>query len=198
MVQLQIYCKISTLDMATNATDRLLKLIHGYCRLGSGNMNIIDGIIGIILEFHQIAKWSNSDEHKGSGIELKEDDSKAVCVDESNESSVRAAFSIERGEIISWELECYQPRDNCYFYGVIPSKQGYDFNECPAYNNLKDCYGIDDYQDIIYLGKGGTNSLGHFAKPGLPVDKVFVLRMTADWTDKQCKLSIFYQGKKNE
>ena len=38
--------------------DRILSLIYGYCRMESNGMNIIDGIVDIIYEFHQIATWS--------------------------------------------------------------------------------------------------------------------------------------------
>ena len=185
--------------MAQKASNKLLSLIHGYCRIESNNMNIIDGIIYIIFEYHRIAIWSNK--YKGKSIQLFEDDCKAMCVDKRRQShSVRADFSIERGQIVSWELECKQTCWNYYFYGVVSSKQQ-DFDGCPGYGHIKDAYGIDDMAQRIYLGNRSVYSNSDrvevkWNKPKLPDDKVFTLKMTADWRDKQCKLIIFYKGKK--
>ena len=65
--------------MAQSVNERLLRLISGYCRIQSVNMNIIDGIIRIIYEYNQIATWSK--EFKGDSIELSQDDTKATCVE---------------------------------------------------------------------------------------------------------------------
>ena len=188
--------------MAHKASKKLLSLIHGYCRIESKNMNIIDGIIAIIFEYHQIATWSNM--FKGESIELTEDDSKAVCIDRNKEArSVRANFSINRGQIISWELECYQTNVNSYFYGVVSSKQQ-DFDGCPNYDKEKfeDPYGIDDCEDGIYLGSDRVYSNfeesvdATWYKPRLPEREVFTLKIIADWKDRRCKLTFFYEGKK--
>ena len=186
--------------MSNNYSTKLLELIHGYCRIATNNMNIIDGIIAIIFEYHQIATWSK--EFKGKCMELLEDDCKAMVKEiPSIAPTVRADFGIERGEIISWELECYQPVSSCYFYGVIMSKVE-DFNGCPAGGQILNAYGIDDAEDTIYLGEterwtdneGDVDQKWH--KPALPSHEVFILKFTADWREKQCKLSIFYDGKK--
>ena len=157
-------------------------------------MNIVDEIIAIIFEYQQIAKWSKT--HKGESIKLSEDGSKAVCVGPSEAHSVRADFPIERGQITSWELECYQTNSSCYFYGVVSSKEREDnFGVCPAGDGIESAFGVDDYFNGIYLGGGYTNS--KWDKPRFQVGKVFTLKMTADWKDrKQCKLTVFYQGKK--
>ena len=160
-------------------------------------MNIIDGIIWIIFEYQRNAK--------GEFIELSEDDSKAICMNiVKAPGTVRADFSINRGQVASWELTCFEPSGNCYFYGVVSSKQT-AFNDNPFDGGVRDAYGIDDWCYGIYEGAKRIYMLdSHYLatylawnKPSLPVREVFVLRMIADWTDhKQCKLSIFYQGKK--
>lgn len=105
-------------------------MIAGYCRLESQNMNIIDGIIDIIFEYQKLLKWSNI--FKGKTIELSEDDSKATCTgydDLSAEiNSVRTEGPIQRGQWVSWELECEIKTENC---GVVSSKVT-DFRRCPA------------------------------------------------------------------
>ena len=110
-----------------SAKNRLLSLIAGYCRIQSNGMNIIDGIITIIYEYHKIATWSK--EFKGDSIELMEDDTKAICKRRPEGQSIRADLSIEQGQSVSWELESYQSHFRCYFYGVISSKQNqFDLN----------------------------------------------------------------------
>ena len=129
-----------------------MKLIHAYCcRIESNGMNIVDGIISIIYEYHRHATWSK--EFKGEGLKLTEDDTKVMCIDVNNEGhSIRADFHIERGDVVSWTLQCYQTYSNGYFYGVISSKEQ-DFNTCPAYlSGLKNAYGVDDWRNIIYVG----------------------------------------------
>ena len=186
--------------MAQKARDKLTKLIEGYCRIESNNMNIIEGIISIIFEYHRIATWSNK--FKGSSIELTESDSKAMCTGSNGEShSVRADFSIERGQIISWELESFQSSHNCYFYGVV-SSENKEFNGCPRYGKIKCAFGIDDSEDTLQLGEKAVNTSYSpqidvkWHKPSLARNEVFTLKFTADWTEKQCKLLIFYQGEK--
>ena len=83
--------------------DKNYKLISGYCRIESNDMNIIDGIILIIFEYCKVAKWSNV--YKGSYIKLLDDDTKAKCVEDAGHS-VRADLFVTKGKIISWELEC--------------------------------------------------------------------------------------------
>ena len=65
--------------MSLSVERRNLLTISGYCRTESNDMNVIDGIILIIIEYYKSAKWSRI--HKGQGIELSEDDSKATCID---------------------------------------------------------------------------------------------------------------------
>ena len=183
--------------MAQRAKARLLKLIHGYCRIESDNMTIVDGIMRIIYEYHRIATWSNV--YKGTNIELSEDDTKAECTQGSGHS-IRADFCINRGAMISWRLECYTSSAWCYFYGVISSKQE-NFNECPDSGELNDCYGVDDDINMIYQGAEAIdieyeNGKPIWCKPQFPEEEVFTLIMIADWRDKQCKLSIVYDGKK--
>ena len=189
--------------MASKSKEKFLKLIHGFCRLEANNMNIIEGIIFVICEYYQIAAWSN--EFKGEFIKLSDDDSKATCTKETDYGqSIRADFCINRGQIVSWALDCHRfYLDGCYFYGVISSKQQ-KFDGSPGWEQIKDAYGVDDTTDTIYLGnnqvhlkhtskdKDGVNMA--WSKPKFPQD--FKLEMTADWTEKQCKLSIFYEGKK--
>ena len=72
-----------------------------------------------------------------------------------------------------------------------------DFNNCPDQGGLKCCYGIDDDKDYIYLGnKSVKSTYTHWSKPALTKQKIFKLRMSADWRNKRCKLSIFYNDKK--
>ena len=186
--------------MAQKASKKLLTLIHGYCRIESNDMNIIDAIINIIFEYHKIATWSKK--FKGQSIALIEDDSKAICSHEHMEGhSVRADFCIERGQIVSWELECYQTSWNCYFYGVVSSKQE-TFNECPSYGRIEGAYGLDDMQDTIYLGAAAvyTKNLDkvekQWNKPSFPHNIAFTLKIIADWKEKQCKLTFYYEGEK--
>ena len=130
-----------------------------------------------------------------------EDDTKAYCKGDDEGNSVRANFSIVPGQVASWELESYQTWTLCYFYGVVSSKQqNFDCN--PSYR-LDNAYGVDDNANNIYLGKrsintryqhNGNNTPWH--KPKFPRGKMFILKMTADWREKQCKLSIFYDGTK--
>lgn len=183
--------------MSQKLGEKLIKVIHGYCRMESNDMNVVDGIIAIIYAYYQIAIWSKK--FKGESIELFDDDSKAMCTDKTKEGrSIRADFAINRGEIISWEFECYQTSYNSYFYGIVSSKQQ-DFNGYPAswkQTKINDAFGIDDYMNCIYLGQDALY-IDHWTKPTLPYLKIFLLQMTADWRDgKQCKLSIFYNGEK--
>ena len=66
---------------------------------------------------------------------------------------------------------------------------------------VKDAYGIGDGVNTIYLGSERvyTHKKGdvdvEWDKPVLG-HEVFTLAITADWTEKQCKLSFFYQEKK--
>ena len=165
-------------------------------------MNIIDGIIGIIFEYHQITTWSN--QFKGKAIELSDDDSKAMNNHDFDGYSVRADFCIDRGDIIKWELECFQPNTYCYFYGVVSSKEK-NFNSCPVSYDFGDARasGIADSLDTIHLD--GVERYTYddedvdvvWNKPEMPDNQVFKLQFKADWTDtKECKLSIYYQGKK--
>ena len=183
--------------MPQKVSKKFLSLIYGYCRIESNNMNIIDGIIYIIFEYHKIATWSNK--FKGKSIELTEDNTKAMCIDELEEGvSVRADFNINRGEIKSWELECYQTSINCYFYGVVSSKQQ-DFNGCP-YFDIQDAYGIDDCPNGVYLGNRRVYINEDidmiWNKPRLPSEEVFILKIIANWKETQCKLTFYYKGEK--
>ena len=174
-----------------SAKDRIFKLINGYCRMESNNMNIVSGIIGIIYEYHRpVACWSK--EFKGDSIELMDNDTKAYCKGTKEGQSVRADFSIKQGEIVSWEVESYQSYFGCYFYGVISSKQQ-KFDSSPS-NKMDHAYGVDDYEDTIYLGE--REYLTEWDKPKLPRSEIFILKMTADWRGKQCKLLIFFNEEK--
>ena len=51
--------------------ERQCMLISGYCRLESGDMHMIDGILPIIFKYQRTAKWSN--EFKRDEIELSGD-----------------------------------------------------------------------------------------------------------------------------
>ena len=179
----------------SQSNDKHYLVITGYCREHSNDMNIIDGIILIIYKYQKSAKWSR--QKKGELISLSDDDSKAICTkDVSTDSmpgSICADFSIDRGEIISWELECMIICFCCNFFGVISSKV-IDFQTNPA-DGMKDAYGIDDDADRIYDGNGGT-IITDWRKPDFPIDEVFTIEITADWTEKQCKLTFFYNGKK--
>ena len=98
-------------------------------------------------------------------------------------------------------MECYRSNFNCYFYGVVSSKQT-DFNGSPYHGGINDAFGIDDMKNGIYLGKRKVSTHHDDAvkvkwnKPKLFQNVVFTLKMTADWKHKQCKLSIFYKEKK--
>ena len=101
----------------------------------------------------------------------------------------------------SWN--CYQDWRNFYFYGVISSEQNeFDGDRTPDRGTITGCYGIDDHRNQIYLGgrcvwSHSTREIDeNWTKPLLPNNEVFLLNMTADWSETRCKLSIFYQGKK--
>ena len=149
----------------------------------SQDMNIIDGIISIIFEYLKCATWSKT--FKGSQIVLSDDDTKAICVVDRGHS-VRADFAINRGEIVSWTLKCLIIFHKCSFYGVVSSKVT-EFDDCPK-ANMDNAYGIDDRENHGY-----TNGLHQMRrlkwyKPGMPVAKEFILKMTADWTEKAVQI----------
>ena len=78
-------------------------------------------VIAIIFEYHKDARWSS--EYKGKGIELFEDESKAMCIHDRKEGcSVRADFYIKRGDIVCWELECMIIASGFNFIGVVTYK----------------------------------------------------------------------------
>ena len=170
-------------------------LVAGYCRKESNNMNIVNGILLIIYEYQRFAKWSSI--HKGKDIKLSEDDSKATCSSNNRghaeKGSVRADTCIERGQIISWSLECYITGDSCNFIGVV-SSHCVNFNGNP-YWGLKHAYGIDDWPDAIYNGAGSCSDC-KWQKPKLPIKELFKIKVMVDWTDERCKLSFYYNGKK--
>lgn len=58
-----------------------------------------------------------------------------------------------------------------------------------------DANGIDDGTDSIYNGNGKRED-STWSKPGFPDEQVFILKIMTDWSDKQCKLSIWYNGSK--
>lgn len=165
-------------------------LIARYWRTESSDMHIIDDILAIIYAYHTFAGWSN--QYKGTGIELSIDNGyfKAEnTIDYGH--SVRGECAIQRGVITCWELECrkstfpdiYGPDDGIHFYGVVSSKIQ-DFNTCPEHG-MKGCYGTKSSDEVIW-----------WTKPCFPKFEVFKIKMIADWTEKRCKLSIYYQGKK--
>ena len=168
--------------MTQKPDSKQLSLIHGYCRRQSNNMNIVDGIIYIIYEYQRLARWSKI--HKGDKIKVSEEDTRAECI-EDHGHSVTADFCIDRGQIVSWEFECYQFSYWSYFYGVISSKQT-DFNMCPD-EELQDAYGVDDDYNMIYLGDVAVDIeeqatlKGKWIKPEFPIKKIYKLQMTADW-----------------
>ena len=175
--------------------DKEWQVIIGYCRIHSNNMNIVDGIIDIIFKYQQPAKWSSI--YKGKMIKLEDDESKAVslgCGDEFN--SIRSDHAIERGQIVSWEFECKITGENCNFYGVVSSKvTAQDFNRCPA-GTMDYAYGVDDSRNYIYSSGECSVQTSKWSKPAFPLKKVFKLKFTADWLEEQCKLTIWYDGKK--
>ena len=172
--------------------DKNHKLISGYCRIESDDTNVIDGIISIIFKYYnyKTAKWSK--QYKGKKIKLFEGDSKAMCVDEVGEHSVRANFCIDKGQIVSWELECRTEWQFCNFFGVV-SSQVTDFEDCPS-TTMSNAYGVDDGRDLIYMGDEAN--IIDWNKPDFICGTVFILKMVADWTGTQCKLTIHYNGKK--
>ena len=196
LFQNQVHC-VQTIVLTTVAwnmaeeRDKNYKLISGYCRIESHDMNIVDGIVLIIFEYHKFAKWSKK--YKGENIFLEEDDSKAVCSDDINRShSIRADFSIERGTIISWEFEIMIINDPCNFFGVILSNVE-DFNNNP-FVGMKGAYGLDDGLNTIYFGANRRRC--SWKKPIFPLEQVFRIRVVADWKEKQCKLTFYYNEKK--
>ena len=177
----------------TKYKQRQMKLISGYSRIHSDNMNVIMDIIAIIFEFQKFEGiWSS--QYKGHKIELQEDDTKAVCVTGYGQS-VRAKDSLLRGQIISWELEIHLIDYNCNFLGVISSEQE-EFTKNPWYHVMNNAWGIDDGVNTVYMGKKSTPkpSTWKGGKPSLPLQKTFTLKFTADWTKERCKLSIWYNG----
>ena len=170
-------------------------LIAGYCRIESNDMNIINGIILIIFEYHKCAKWSN--ENKGMALELSEDDAKVTCIKEDIDTtgnSVRADFAINRGDMVSWELECKITHYPCNFMGVVTSKvTNFDIN--PSFG-MEHAYGIDDAQNTTFNGNGHEEYVTNWNKPRFPVNEVFMIKIIADWTQKQCKLTFFYNEKR--
>ena len=186
--------------MSTEASERLLLLINGYCRNEANDMIIVDGIIRIIFEYHKlVATWSKR--FKGQAIELSEDDTKATY-NGGEGYSVRAEFGINRGEVVSWEFKSYQTEMHCYFYGVVSSKElVQDFGGYPAAGYFESAWGVDDGPNAIYLGQAADSKNGNHVeipwnKPIFPRRKVFTLRVVADWKEEQCKLSFFYRGEK--
>ena len=174
--------------MAQNS-EKIEKLISSYCRIESNDMNIVDGIISIIFEYYRAAKWSRR--YKGKTIKLFEDDSKAMCLGK-GEHSVRANFCIEKGQIVSWELKCLTTWQHCNFFGVVSSRVT-RFNNCPAVT-MYDAYGVEDEEGGIVIN--GDSILADWNKPAFIRATVFILKMVADWTEKQCKLTIYYNEKK--
>ena len=166
-------------------------IVRGYCRIKSNDMNIIDGIILIIFEYHRSATWSNT--YKGDNIKLFDDDSRALRVDDDGDHSVRADFCIERGKIISWELDCYIVIRHCNFIGVVSSKT-LDFNASPK-DGMTDAYGIDDGDEELYVGKTEP-VLITFNRPEFPLQEVFKIKVVANWIEKQCKLTFYYKDEK--
>ena len=176
-------------------SDKIDKLISGYCRRESNDMNIIDGIISIIFEYFKSAKWSNK--YKGKVISLSDDDSKATCLGAESwdfeGQSVRADICINKGKINSWELECYVVDRYCNFIGVV-SSQVEDFDHNPG-DRMRNAYGIDDASISVYDGAGSQTDIT-WSKPEFPLKKIFIINVIADWTEKQCKLTFFYDGEK--
>ena len=181
--------------------DGEFSLISGYCRIESNYMNIIDEIISIILKYHKSAKWSNI--HKGKYIILAEDDAKAICDDGVEDdftaigygNSIRADFCIKRGQSISWEFECKIIHSVGNFFGVIRcgARYKHNFSECPA-SGLYHAYGLDDEKNRIY--EGGDRTTSYWMKPQFPLKEIFIIKVIADWTEKECKLTFYYNGAK--
>ena len=177
----------------TNSKERRFALISGYCRIKSNDMYIINDIILIIFDYHRSAKWSNT--YKGKGIELFEDDSKAMCVDEAKQGcSVRADFYIERGDIVCWELECMIIWDGYNFIGVVTSDFDH-FDDSPI-GFKSGAFGIDDTDDALYEDSFSSSRVLEWNKPWFARNKVFNVRIVADWKEAQCKLTYFHNGKK--
>ena len=85
-------------------------------------------------------------------------------------------------------MDCYQTDTYSHFYVVVSSKQE-DFNACRDYDEFENAFGVDDPENWIYLGN-------EHDVVNMETDKVYTLRITANWKDKQCKLIFYYQGKK--
>ena len=175
------------------AQNRTLMLISGFCRKESNDMNIINGIIIIIFEYQKHATWSKI--YKGDDINLSEDDSKATCIKEFEKEagSIRANFCIKKGETISWEFEFYKIWGPRNFVGVVSSKVT-DFNANPTVSMIH-AYGIDDGTNRMFNGDGLVRTQG-WKKPTFPSRSTFNMKVIADWTLNQCKLTFVYNGQK--
>ena len=154
-------------------------------------MNIIKGIILIIFEYQKQAKWSNI--YKGTKLKLLDDDSKVICIEEdyaTPQHSVRANFCIDRGQIVIWQIEFAKIWSPCNFVGVVSSKVT-DFNANPC-KGMKYAYGIDDDDNRIFNGNETIDV--EWDKPAFPPRQTFTIKVIADWTGIQCKLTFFYDG----
>ena len=55
-------------------------------------------------------------------------------------------------------------------------------------------YGVDAGANAMYMG--GDIIKCDFEKVAFDTNKAFILRIIAFWTEKQCKLTFYYNGKK--
>ena len=89
--------------------------------------------------------------------------------------SVRADFGINKGDIVSWELDVYITHNTCNFMGVATS-QIMNYNSRPS-KGMKHAYGIEDGRYTVYNGNGKEERIA-FKKPEFPTKQVFNVKMT--------------------
>ena len=55
-------------------------------------------------------------------------------------------------------------------------------------------FGIDDDETRLYVGNQYDQLT--WRKPEFPLRQVFTIKVIADWREKQCKLTFYFNGKK--
>eukprot|EP01083_Nonionella_stella_P106228 306229_1 len=128
--------------------------------------------------------------YKGSGITLSENNTKATGSDSGH--VVRATDPIQRGQVTSWEFGMYVAGEsNCA--GVISSQWTYFSKNV---DDVKMLYAVDDDENYGYEGNGLVTL--KWKKPQFPEDEVpdelYIIKITADWTKRPCKLVFYYNG----
>eukprot|EP01083_Nonionella_stella_P271489 919944_1 len=139
-----------------------------------------------ILEFKTKRKDATfSNIYKGSTITLSENDTKATG---GGGHVVRATDPIQRGQVTSWEFGMFV-EGGCNCAGVI-SSQWTDFSG--NVGSVQMLYGVDDSTNYGYEGTGGVKL--KWEKPKFPNNELYVIKITADWTKRPCKLVFYYNG----